>query len=161
MNRHYDTAFYKNLVGRIRRIFDNPAITTDIMVGFAGEDEAAFERSLQFAKDIGFAKAHVFAYSRRKGTMAYSLPNQVENSVKEERSRRMIEVTAFCEAEFMKSQVGRECTVLLERQVDGVFEGYSENYTRLVIKTDNAKSGDILRVKVTKAYDDYCEAVQI
>ncbi len=161
MNRHYDTAFYENLVERIRKVFDNPAITTDIMVGFAGEDDAAFERSLNFARKIKFAKTHVFAYSRRKGTMAYSLPNQVENAVKEERSRRMIESAKISEAEFMESQVGRECTILLERQSGEVFEGYSENYTKLLLKSETAKSGDIIKVRITKAFADYCEAVEI
>ncbi len=67
MNRHYDTAFYRELVARIRRQFDNPSITTDIMVGFPGETEEEFEQSLAFAREIGFAKVHVFAYSVRPG----------------------------------------------------------------------------------------------
>jgi hypothetical protein len=82
MNRHYDTAFYRDLVKRIRNMFENAAITTDIMVGFAGETNVEFEESVEFLKEISFAKSHVFAYSRRKGTVAHGLPNQIEKKEK-------------------------------------------------------------------------------
>ena len=93
MNRHYDCAEYRRIVDKIREVFENPSITTDIMVGFPGETEEDFEASMAFAQEIGLAKAHVFAYSRREGTAAARRPGQIQNSVKEERSRRMIEAT--------------------------------------------------------------------
>ena len=101
MNRHYTAAEYESIVNNIRGVFDNPSVTTDMMVGFAGETPEDFEESLNFARKIGFAKVHVFAYSRRPGTAADRMPGQVPNKVKEERSRRLIEATnearrAFC-----------------------------------------------------------------
>ena len=78
MNRHYDRAFFSDLVGRIRNNFENASITTDIMVGFPGETEEDFIDSRDFLLEIGFARSHVFAYSKRSGTVAAGLPSQVE-----------------------------------------------------------------------------------
>lgn len=101
MNRHYTAAEYKALVGRIRTQFENPSITTDMMVGFAGETDGDFAESLRFAEEIGFAKVHVFAYSVREGTRAAKMDGHLPQSVKDARSREMIERTdalreAFC-----------------------------------------------------------------
>ena len=82
MNRHYTTADYTKIVSDIRTVFDNPSITTDVMVGFAGETEEEFENSVRFVKDTGFAKVHVFPYSRRPGTVADRAPGQIGNAVK-------------------------------------------------------------------------------
>ena len=97
MNRHYTAAEYESIVNNIRGVFDNPSVTTDMMVGFAGETPEDFEESLNFARKIGFAKVHVFAYSRRPGTAADRMPGQVPNKVKEERSRQLMKPGgAFC-----------------------------------------------------------------
>ncbi|MEG2039018.1 MAG: tRNA (N(6)-L-threonylcarbamoyladenosine(37)-C(2))-methylthiotransferase MtaB, partial [Oscillospiraceae bacterium] len=82
MNRHYTAGEFADLVKRIRLTFDNSAITTDIMVGFAGEDDKEFAENLAFAQEIGFAKAHVFAYSVREGTRAANFENQLSNAIK-------------------------------------------------------------------------------
>lgn len=154
MNRHYDTAFYRDLVERIRKMFPDAAITTDIMVGFAGESEEEFEESVAFAKEIGFAKAHIFAYSRREGTVAYGLPNQVTNAVKSERSKRMIEATLQTEYDFLESYLGTTQNVLFEQEQDGFFEGYTENYCRVKVKSKSIKTGEILSVKITDRESD-------
>ena len=117
MNRHYDTAAYRRLVNQLRECFPDCAITTDIMVGFPGESEAEFEASVAFAREIGFAKAHVFAYSVREGTRAAKMNGQVPNAVKEARSRRMIAVTRQTAAEFLKRQVGKTCLLYTSRCV--------------------------------------------
>ncbi len=148
MNRHYDTAFYRDLVMRIRKTFKDSAITTDIMVGFAGETLEEFNESLDFAKEIGFAKAHIFAYSRREGTVAYGLPNQVSNKDKSERSKRMIEATLKTEYEFLDGFVGTYQNVLFETEQDGYFEGYTENYCRVKTKSPHVKTGEISKVKI-------------
>ncbi len=158
MNRHYDTAFYLDLVNRIRSKFDNAAITTDIMVGFAGESEQEFNENLQFAQKIGFAGAHVFAYSRRAGTVAYGLPNQVSNSDKEKRSREMIKACKVCEQEFLNSQLQKSVNVLFETVDNNIYSGYSENYTPVKLKSDTDLRGKIIRVRLTAAHDGYCEA---
>lgn len=154
MNRHYDTAFYRDLVERIRKMFPNAAITTDIMVGFAGETEEEFAESVAFAQEIGFAKAHIFAYSRREGTVAYGLPQQVTNAVKSERSKQMIEVTLQTEYAFLESYLGTTQKVLFEQEQDGFFEGYTENYCRVKVKSESIKTGEILPVKITDREKD-------
>ncbi|MBQ6625788.1 MAG: tRNA (N(6)-L-threonylcarbamoyladenosine(37)-C(2))-methylthiotransferase MtaB, partial [Ruminococcus sp.] len=114
MHRHYTADEYAEIVENIRRIFINPSITTDIMVGFAGESDDEFEKSLAFSDYIGFAKVHVFSYSRRKGTVADKLPMQVDPAVKNIRSKKMIEHTEKKRAEFLLSQVGLVEEVLFE-----------------------------------------------
>lgn len=159
MNRHYTADEYAQIVSNIRRIFDNPSITTDIMVGFAGETDEEFLKSLEFADLISFAKVHVFSYSRRKGTVADRMPNQVEPSVKNTRSKMMIEHTENKRKEFLISQVGRVEEVLFEiKNRNGFYEGYTKNYTPIYVKSDNNLVGKIKPVTIIEAKDDYCIA---
>ena len=156
MNRHYDSVFYEDLVKRIRNTFTDAAITTDIMVGFAGETEEEFEKSLNFAKKIGFARAHIFAYSRRSGTVAAGLKNQVNNSDKQARAHLMAEVTKQTESDFLNSQIGNTYPVLFEAQENGLAEGYTPNYTRVIVNTKKILTGQILDVLIESVEDDYC-----
>ena len=156
MNRHYDTAFYTDLVNRIRLMFPDAAITTDIMVGFAGETEEDFEISAEYLKSIGFAKSHVFAYSRRKGTVAYGLPDQISNAQKSDRSRRMIKAADEAEEKFLESQIGKVFPVLFETVQDGQLQGYTPNYTLVKVNTETPVTGKILNVKIISAQKDYC-----
>lgn len=156
MNRKYDTAFYRDIVRRIRERFPNASITTDIMVGFAGETDEEFEKSLAFAKEIGFAKAHVFAYSRRPGTAADKFDGQVSNAVKSQRSARMIAVTNESAKAFRLSQVGRICSFLPETEVErGVYDGYTENYTQVRVAMTKTHSKPV-QIKITGIADEYC-----
>ncbi len=152
MNRHYDCAFYADLIERIRKTFVGSSITTDIMVGFAGETEEEFLKSLNFAKKIGFAKAHVFSYSRRKGTFAYNMPNQVQNAIKAKRSAMMIEATNESKNEFLKNQIGTIQPVLFETVENGYFVGHTPNYTCVKVK-ENVKCGEIFSVLITELAD--------
>jgi len=155
MNRHYDSAFYAELVGRIRKVFDNPSITTDIMVGFSGETDEEFEKSLIFAKKINFAKAHVFSYSRRKGTFADKMPNQISNAVKSNRSGLMIKATSECATNFLNEQIGKVFPVLFETFDGEYFLGHTPNYT--CVKTKNAVNcGDIVPVEITEVLNTEC-----
>ena len=156
MNRHYNTDFYRNLIERVRNNFDNAAITTDIMVGFAGETEDEFEQSLAFAREISFARAHIFAYSKRTGTVAARAKNQVTNAEKRIRSQKMIAVTKESETEFLKSQVGKVCSVLFETKRGNLNEGYTKNYTYVKVNTPNNLCGEIRDVRITDTADDYC-----
>lgn len=138
MNRKYDTAFYRDLVLRIRKIFPDSAITTDIMVGFAGETEQDFKESLAFAEEIGFAKAHIFCYSRREGTFAFNMPNQVAKAEKHRRSLMLAETCKKSEEKFLSSLIGQPQEVLFETEENGYFEGYTKNYSRVrVMSTKN------------------------
>ncbi len=156
MNRRYDTAFYYDLVCRIRRIFDNPSITTDIMVGFAGETEEEFNESIQFVKKVGFALSHVFAYSRRQGTVAANLPNQVTKNEKSLRSREMIAATKQGRSEFYESQIGKISEVLFETVEADEFFGYTKNYTPIKLKSDKNLCGKTVKVKIVSNNLEFC-----
>ena len=157
MNRHYTTAEYRQIVHNLRQAFPNCAITTDIMVGFAGETEEEFSASLAFAKEIAFAKVHVFAYSRRPGTRAYNMPAQVTNKVKEERSRQMIAATLATQRDFFAAQVGRVEEVLFEQEREkNVYEGYTRNYTPVRAASAVPLQGQVLPVEITQVLEDCC-----
>ena len=157
MNRHYTSAEYLQIVQDIRAAFPNPSITTDIMVGFPGETEEDFRQSAAFAQTVGLAKAHVFAYSVRPGTRAASMPDQVPQSVKEDRSARLIAVTDETRRAFLQSQVGREEEVLFETtQTPYGVEGYTPNYTPVCVDTQEEIRGQIRRVRITAALNDLC-----
>lgn len=157
MRRQYDTDEYMRIVEDLRSNFDNASITTDVMIGFAGETDEEFEESLSFVKKVGFSKTHVFPYSQRKGTVADKMDNQVDSSVKDSRSKIMIEATNQSRRDFLNSQLGRTESVLIERMRDGgYYEGYTKNYTPVHIFTDKECTGEIVDVKLTEAHDDYC-----
>ena len=157
MNRHYTAAEYESIVNNIRGVFDNPSVTTDMMVGFAGETPEDFEESLNFARKIGFAKVHVFAYSRRPGTAADRMPGQVPNKVKEERSRQLIEATNEARRRFLLTQVGRTEPVLFEsKRLEDYYEGYTANYTPVHVQSPIPLFGKILSVKILEAGEDFC-----
>lgn len=156
MNRHYDTAFYSDLVLRIRNIFPDAAITTDIMVGFAGESDEEFEKSLEFVKKMGFARSHIFIYSRRTGTVAAALKNQMPQKTKEERARRMRDAACSSEEEFLKSQTGKTYPVLFEKCENGICEGYTPNYTKVYANSSLMLTGKIIQTKIISAEKDKC-----
>ncbi len=156
MNRHYDSDFYFDLISRIRGSFENASITTDVMVGFAGETDEEFNKSLEFVKKCSFARAHIFAYSRREGTVAARLTNQVQSAEKARRARVMSDAASESEKEFLLSQIGSLQPVLFETPENGYSCGYTPNYTRVLVKCDRPLTGEILTVKITSAQDDFC-----
>ena len=157
MRRHYDTAEYARIVADIRRLFVNPSVTTDVMVGFVGESEEDFADSVHFCDTIGFAKTHVFPYSRRKGTAADRMDGHIDEQIKHKRADIMIEHTLEEQRKFMQSQVGLTEPVLFEtRSKDGFFEGYTMNYTKVKVDDDSIEGGIIADVRITEAFDDYC-----
>lgn len=159
MNRHYDTAEYAAIVKRLRTYFPGCAITTDIMVGFPGETQEEFCQSLAFAEQIGFAKAHVFAYSPRPGTRAATMPDQVSKAEKEKRSAQMIALTNRTRAEYLAAQIGKEAQVLFETLLsDGCYEGYTETYVPVRMQSTDDLRGKICRVRIHSAEDGWCSA---
>lgn len=158
MNRKYVTDDYKKSVERIRKAFLDAAITTDIMVGFPGETDEEFEKSLGLAKEIAFAEAHIFKYSIRKGTAAEKMPNQVEPNIKEERSKRLIAVTDKTKDDFLKFHIGKEVTVLFEREhkgKKGIYEGKTDNYITVVAESEKDVSTQILKVRINGIKDGH------
>lgn len=157
MNRHYNTEEYRRIVQNLRESFSNAAITTDIMVGFPGESEEEFEASLSFAEEIGFAKAHVFAYSRRPGTVADRMEGQVPNRQKEDRSHRMLALTEKTRQAFFEKQCGRTESVLFERECEkNVWEGYTVNYTPVRAVSAVPVGGEVLPVRLVRVQGDSC-----
>lgn len=148
MNRHYTTAEFAALCDKLRRLFPGCALTTDVMVGFPGESDEDFEASLAFVQKIGFSRVHVFAYSRRPGTVADKLPGQISTPVKNARSRRMIEVCAQCAVDYANTYMGRTVPVLLETpHADGTVDGLTDTYLSVKTSTD-AKSGDVINARI-------------
>lgn len=157
MNRHYNTLQYTKIVNDLKGVFPNVSITTDVMVGFPGETREEFEQSLRFVQDIGFAKVHVFPYSRRRGTAADTAPDQVSQQMKEQRSKIMIEKTDLLREQFLQLQVGFTEEVLFEKQNrSGFWEGYTKNYTPVQLKTEQDLSGKLCTVTITGTTGGYC-----
>ncbi len=157
MNRHYNSAEYADIVNNLRNAFGNSSMTTDIMVGFAGETEDDFKDSMDFVKSIGFAKVHVFPYSQRKGTKAADAPNQVAPKEKERRAKLMGDLVEASRKDFLESQIGLTEEVLFERLRHGYLEGYTKNYTPVhVVSDDTSICGTIKSVKLIKVEEDYC-----
>ena len=156
MNRHYTTAEYAAVCAALREAFPGCSLTTDVMVGFPGEDEQEFAQSLAFVQQIGFFKAHIFAYSRRPGTPAAKAPHQVPSKVKAARSRQM---AAICDAERdrqLAAMMGTQVEVLLEtRTADGLLEGYTPTYVPVYCRT-SAQPGDRVVCTLTAFRDGAC-----
>ncbi len=149
MNRKYLSADFERIVNGLRALSPDVAITTDVMVGFPGETQEEFEKSLAFVNKIAFADMHVFAYSPRRGTPAAVMENQVSPDIKHERSTIMIDAGKKNRDEFLKSFVGRRLEVLFEQKYahkEGFYEGKTENYITVVCKSDADLSGQFVNV---------------
>ena len=157
MNRHYTAEEYKSLAAKLRDTFPDATITTDILVGFPTETQDDFYDTVAFAKEIAFEKVHVFPYSVREGTRAAKMP-QHTNAVKDERASLLIKETENIRKEYLSKQIGLTVEVLFETQKDGYIEGYTENYTPVRVYGTTFNKGDIVKVTITGAEDDYCIA---
>lgn len=137
MNRHYSADEYEAGVKMIRAYFKHPAITTDIIVGFPQETEEEFEATCAFARRIAFAQIHVFKYSRRQGTMADAMTGQVDETIKNQRSEKLIGIEKELEKEYQKYFIGKKEEVLLEevQLIEGreYVVGYNERYVRIAV----------------------------
>ena len=150
MNRRYDTARYDESVQLLRKYFDCPGITTDLIVGFPGETEAEFAQTLAFVEKCSFSAMHVFPYSRRPGTPAAAMPGQVPKGEKEGRARRAIALAARMERRWLEGQVGRTLPVLFEEEKDGCWQGHAPNYALVRAKGEGLHNR-LLDVEVTGA----------
>ncbi|MBE6747652.1 MAG: tRNA (N(6)-L-threonylcarbamoyladenosine(37)-C(2))-methylthiotransferase MtaB [Ruminococcaceae bacterium] len=155
MNRHYKAEEYEALTNNLRNAFPEATITTDILTGFPTETEEEFLETVEFAKKIKFEKAHIFPYSLREGTKAATLP-QLQKSVKEQRAKLLTQITNATRKEYLKNQIGKTVNVLFETDKEEFSEGYTENYTPVRVYDTKARAGQILKIKITDAADDYC-----
>lgn len=156
MHRPYDTVRFTQLLQQIRAQVPDVAITTDIIVGFPGETEEDFATTLAFAEKCGFAKMHIFPYSKRKGTPAEKMPNQVDEAVKGERAARLAAVDEKLHQAMLKQMVGKTEEVLFEQPVDAVhMEGLCGPYLRVVVPGTSELANTIANVKITGIVDDW------
>ncbi len=155
MNRHYSAEEYFALCEKLRSTFENTTLTTDVMVGFPNETQEDFAESLAFVRKVGFEKVHVFPYSRREGTPAAKMPEQVENAEKSRRAAIMIEETEKIRKEFLGSQVGKVLEVLPEEFHDGFVQGYTANYTPVRIFGEE-KIKEIIKAEIISVEEDFC-----
>lgn len=151
MNRHYTTEQFYEIVLGLRNSFPDCAITTDIMTGFAGETDGEFNQTLEFVKKVQFAECHIFQYSQRKGTPAAKRPDQISPEVKDDRAKKLAQITEKAQAEFLDSHIGRTMSVLFEtRTGDNLYEGKTANYITVHAESESDVRGQFKNVLLTK-----------
>jgi len=164
MNRRYTTDEYYEKVELIREYYDMPAITTDIITGFPGETDEEFAQTVEFVKKVKFYETHVFKYSKRKGTVASTLPGQNTEAVKAARSDVLLDICARKREEFIRAHIGRECEILIEEEkiLAGrpVFIGHTRDYIPAAVDAAvfdgelcKPKSGDIISLIGREPYE--------
>lgn len=164
MNRHYTTGEYYEKVRILRRVFGDPAITADIIVGFPGETEEEFQATKAFLEKIKFYEMHVFKYSKRKGTPAAIMENQVPEETKASRSNLLLSMEKMQSKEFRETFLGQEEEILFEegKEIDGDFYqvGHTKQYVKVAKKSEKSLSNTIIAGKITKFLLDDIMLVQ-
>ena len=158
MNRRYTAKEYADSVNLLRETMPDVSITTDVIVGFPGETEEEFNETYEFLKNIKLTKTHVFKYSPRKGTKAADMQDQLDGSIKEKRSKLLIELSNKNEKEFIEKFIGKEMDALIEAEVkgkDGIYEGYTRNYIKVQVPCTCADvTGKIVDIEITEAENE-------
>ena len=133
MNRKYTTDQFRDVVRRLRNLYDDVILTTDIIVGFPNETDEDFEKTYEFLKEIKFYKMHVFKYSPRKGTVAAKMKNQIPAEIKDVRSKRLLQLSNENECDYLNEYIGKKVRVLMEEKDGDYIKGHTGNY--IVVKT--------------------------
>lgn len=149
MNRRYTSEEYAVACERLRKAFPDVAITTDIIVGFPMETDENFNESYDFAEKVRLSKIHVFPYSPKTGTPAAKIRPQIAPDVKNERSHKMLELSTRLNKEFMSRYIGSNMEVLFERLEGNYYEGHTRNYIKVLCKSDNDLTNQLVNVKLT------------
>ncbi len=146
MNRKYTTEEFENITNILREHYNDVILTTDIIVGFPGETEEEFEKTYKFLKKIKFYKMHVFKYSPRKGTRAAMMPNQIDGKIKEQRSKKLIELSNKNQESYNKQYLNKELEVLFEEEKEGIYRGHTKNYIEVQYKTNEKLGNKIVTI---------------
>lgn len=162
MRRKYSREFFAERLSRLREVLPGLAITSDVIVGFPGETEEEFMETYEFVKEQRFSELHVFPYSKRTGTPAARMENQVDEEVKNERVHRLISLSDQLAKEYASQFEGDVLEVIPEERFkedpsSGLYEGYTDNYLKVVFQGSDEMIGKIVRVKITKAGYPYNE----
>lgn len=150
MNRKYDTTYFINKINEIRKIRPDISITTDLIVGFPNESEDDFNDTYEFIKKVNFSKIHVFPYSRRKGTKADLMENQIPEPIKKERVRKILGLSKELELDYMNKHLNKELEILVEKYEDGIIFGHTSNYIGIKAKGKEEDINKIIKVKPNK-----------
>jgi len=148
MNRKYDTKYFKKQIKSIRKNIKDVSITTDVIVGFPGESDQDFEKTVKFIKKIAFTKLHVFPFSERKGTKAATMPNKVDEKTKKERVNKLLELSLKLENKFYKKFINKELTIIPETKKDGMIKGHTTNYIEINIPSNVDLIHEEVRIKI-------------
>ena len=152
MERKYDTKYFLDRINYIRKNILDISITTDLIVGFPYEDDNLFNETINFLNKIKFSKIHVFPYSKREGTKACTMDNQVSQEIKKIRTRKVIELSNDNELEFYKSMLNKEEEIITESYKNGYTKGFTSNYILVHIK-GKYDTNKIIKVKIDKVVD--------
>ncbi len=159
MGRKYSTAEYSETAERIKRIFDSPTFTTDVMVGFVGETDAEFAESMDFIRNFGFIKCHIFPYSKRPGTRAAAMSGHVSREVKDARASAMARAAEQSRDKIYDTFIGKNVRVIVEHgKRDGYLTGYTDRYIPVEFPCRDLNTGDIAVMTVTGHFGEYCTA---
>lgn len=158
MNRRYTTEEYERGCQLLRHTFDNPALTTDVIVGFPGETEEEFSTTREFLKRIGFFQTHIFKYSRRKGTRADAMEGQLTEAQKAERSRVLLKLNEENERDYLEKQIGCRVEILVEETLElagASYEGgHTREYCRAVLPSEERLTGQIVQAVAVKQFEN-------
>ncbi|SHE92207.1 tRNA (N(6)-L-threonylcarbamoyladenosine(37)-C(2))-methylthiotransferase MtaB [Alkalibacter saccharofermentans] len=157
MKRKYTKEDFFDVVNSIRKYFPDASITTDVMVGFPGETEEDFQETVEYVKKVAFSALHVFKYSKREGTPAAKYENQIPERIKEERSRILIKAGEEMKTHYERSFIGSTMSVLFEQEADesASYQGHTNNYLTVKVKSDFDLKSKILDVKITGAQNGF------
>ena len=158
MNRKYTTSEYENGCNILRKYFDHPAITTDVIVGFPGETEEEFNNTKEFLERIHFYEMHIFKYSKRQGTRAATMENQVPEEIKTKRSAQLISLGNKMSKEFRDYYLGQEQEVLFEEKTiinsKEMYVGYTKEYVKVAVESEKMIENQLVKGKITGFADD-------
>ena len=154
MKRKYDTARFYESAALLRAHFDNPGITTDLIVGFPGETEEEFSQTLDFIRKCAFSQMHIFPYSRRQGTPAAAMPGQLSNAEKAQRAQRAAEVAGALRRSWLTGWIGKTVEVLFEEEKEGFWRGYTPQYVEVTVSSEENLHNTLRRVRLTAAGED-------
>ena len=153
MNRKYSCEEFFKVTEILRKYFKDVNLTTDIIVGFPGETNEEFEKTFEFLSKVKFYKMHVFKYSPREKTSAAKMTNQVDGNVKEDRSKKLIELSNRNEKEYNEQYIGKTVEVLFEEEKDGLWSGYTRDYVRVFIESSENLENMIKDIDVKDVYE--------
>ncbi len=158
MNRRYDLNFFENKIAEIKKIRPEISISTDVIVGFPHETDELFNETIETVRRIKFSKIHVFPYSRRKGTKADAMDNQVDERIKKERSRELVKISKELEVEYMEKFLNHEIEFIPETYHDGYIYGHTGNYLAIKMKGTDNDLNQNKSAKIVKIEYPYCIA---